>query len=51
MTLPLIVEPEQDNVKRLILHFEAADPDDPSNLAVDFDRIAFRHADSGYEEQ
>jgi ubiquinol-cytochrome c reductase cytochrome b subunit len=47
----LIVEPEQDNVKRLILHFEAADPDDPSKLLVDFDRIAFRHADSAYEEQ
>ena len=46
----LIIEPEQENVKRLILHFEAPDPDDPSNLLVDFDRIAFRHADSGYEE-
>jgi quinol-cytochrome oxidoreductase complex cytochrome b subunit len=47
----LIIEPEQDNVKRLILSFEAADPEDPSNLVVDFDRIAFRHADSAYEEE
>jgi ubiquinol-cytochrome c reductase cytochrome b subunit len=47
----LIIEPEQDNVKRLTLSFKAADPEDPSNLVVDFDRIAFRHADSAYEEE
>ena len=47
----LIIEPEQDNVKRLILRFEAPNPEDPSSLVVDFDRIAFRHADSAYEEE
>ncbi len=50
-TAVLIIEPAQHNVKRVILRFEAADPEDPDNLIVDFDRIAFRHIDSGYEEQ
>jgi quinol-cytochrome oxidoreductase complex cytochrome b subunit len=50
-TAVLIIEPAQHNVKRLILSFEAADPKDPDNLIVDFDRIAFRHIDSGYEER
>jgi hypothetical protein len=50
-TAVLIVEPAQHNVKRLILSFEAADPENADNLIVDFDRIAFRHIDSGYEEQ
>ena len=50
-TAVLIIEPAQHNVKRVILRFEAADPEDLDNLIVDFDRIAFRHIDSGYEEQ
>ena len=47
----LIIEAGQHNVKRLILSFEASDPDNPENQIVDFDRIAFRHIESGYEER
>lgn len=50
-TAVLIIEPGQFNVKRLILRFEASNPDDPADQIVDFDRIAFRHIDSGYEER
>ena len=47
----LIIEPAQHNVKRLILRFNAVDPDDPDSIIVDFDRVAFRHSGSGYEGQ
>lgn len=47
----LIIEPEQENMKRLTMHFEVVDPNDPGNLIVDFDRVAYRHEDSGYEEE
>jgi hypothetical protein len=47
----LRIEEEQNNLKRLVMHFSVVDPDDPGNVLVDFDRVAFRHADSGYEEE
>ncbi|MGB3715380.1 MAG: cytochrome b N-terminal domain-containing protein [Candidatus Promineifilaceae bacterium] len=47
----LQIEEEQHNLKRVIIHFSVIDPDDPGNVLVDYDRIAFRHADSGYEEE
>jgi ubiquinol-cytochrome c reductase cytochrome b subunit len=47
----LRIEEEQNNLKRLVMHFSVVDPDDPGNVQVDFDRVAFRHADSGYEEE
>jgi hypothetical protein len=47
----LIIEPAQHNVKRLIMRFNAVDPDDTDSTIVDYDRIAFRHSGSGYEEQ
>jgi hypothetical protein len=51
-TAVLIVEPEQHNMKKVTIHYEVVDPDDPGNMLVDSfdDRVAFRHADSGYEE-
>jgi quinol-cytochrome oxidoreductase complex cytochrome b subunit len=42
---------EQHDMKKLILLFTVLDPDDPNNVLVDEERIAFRHADSGYEEE
>ncbi|HET6442990.1 MAG TPA: cytochrome b N-terminal domain-containing protein [candidate division Zixibacteria bacterium] len=47
----LTIEEEQHNLKRLIMHFSVIDPDDPDNVLVDEERVAFRHADSGYEEE
>jgi quinol-cytochrome oxidoreductase complex cytochrome b subunit len=46
----LQIEEEQHNLKRLIMNFTVIDPDDPGIVRVDYDRVAFRHADSGYEE-
>jgi quinol-cytochrome oxidoreductase complex cytochrome b subunit len=46
----LIIEQDQWNVKRLILHFEAVDPDDPGSNLIDFDQVAYRHLGAGYEE-
>jgi len=45
-----IVE-EQHDMKKLIMLFKVLDPDDPDNVLVDEERIAYRHADSGYEEE
>jgi len=47
----LQIEEEQHDMKKLILFFTVLDPDDPNNVLVDEERIAFRHADSGYEEE
>jgi hypothetical protein len=47
----LKIEQEQHNMKRLTLLFRVLDPDDPSNVLVDEERVAFRHADSAYEEE
>ncbi|MCI0394329.1 MAG: cytochrome b N-terminal domain-containing protein [Chloroflexi bacterium] len=47
----LIIEQEQHNLKRVTLHFEAADLENPGELLVDFDRVAYRHAESNYEEE
>lgn len=49
-TAELIVEQEQHNMKKLTLHILVEDPEDPNSILVDFDRVAYRHADSGYEE-
>jgi ubiquinol-cytochrome c reductase cytochrome b subunit len=42
---------EQHDMKKLIMLFKVLDPDDPDNVLVDEERIAYRHADSGYEEE
>jgi quinol-cytochrome oxidoreductase complex cytochrome b subunit len=47
----LRIEEMQHNMKKLIIHFEVIDPDNPDELLVNYDRVAFRHADSGYEEE
>ena len=47
----LTIEEEQHNLKRVIMHFSVIDPDDPDNVLVDEERVAFRHANSGYEEE
>jgi hypothetical protein len=47
----LQIEEEQHNLKKLIMHFNVIDPDDPDNVLVDYPWVAFRHADSGYEEE
>lgn len=47
----LRIEEEQHDMKKLIMLFNVLDPDDPDNVLVDEERIAFRHADSGYEEE
>jgi hypothetical protein len=50
-TATLTIEQEQDDMKRLTLHFEAPDPEAPGTLAIDQDRVTFRHAGANYEEQ
>ncbi|MGH2538432.1 MAG: cytochrome b [Candidatus Promineifilaceae bacterium] len=45
----LIIEQDQYNMKRLTLHFEAPDPLQENDFLINFDRIAFRHAESNYE--
>jgi quinol-cytochrome oxidoreductase complex cytochrome b subunit len=47
----LTIEQEQHDLKRVTLSFFAVDPDDPENVLVDSDRVAYRHIDSGYEEE
>jgi hypothetical protein len=47
----LVVEQEQQNMKKLSLRFTVLDPNDSSNVLVDAERVAYRHADSGYEEE
>ncbi len=47
----LTIEQEQHDLKRITLSFFAADPDNPENVLVDSDRVAYRHVDSGYEEE
>jgi ubiquinol-cytochrome c reductase cytochrome b subunit len=42
---------EQHDMKKLIMLFKVLDPDDPDNVLVDEERIAYRHADSGYEDE
>lgn len=46
----LIVEMEQHNMKRLTLEVSAVNPQDQEEVLVDQTRVAFRHADSNYEE-
>lgn len=46
----LVVEMEQHNMKRLTLHVTAVDPENQEEVLVDQNRVAFRHADSAYEE-
>jgi hypothetical protein len=45
----LTIEPEQHNLKRLILQVSSTDPN-TGEIVVDAERVAYRHADSGYEE-
>ena len=45
----LTIEPEQHNLKRLILQVSSTDPN-TGEVLVDAERVAYRHADSGYEE-
>jgi ubiquinol-cytochrome c reductase cytochrome b subunit len=49
----LIITQEQYDVKRLVLRFSVEDPDNPGQFLVAeaSDRVAFRHVDSGYEEE
>jgi quinol-cytochrome oxidoreductase complex cytochrome b subunit len=47
----LIIEEVQPDLKALKLSFQATDPNDPDKLVVDFDRVAYRHANSAYEEE
>lgn len=47
----LVIEPLQDNLVRLTLHFEVRDPQDPNVFLTNFDRTSYRHADSNYEEE
>jgi hypothetical protein len=47
----LIIEEEQYNMKRLTLHVEVVNPDNPSETIIDQVRVAYRHADSNYEEE
>jgi hypothetical protein len=47
----LIIGDEQPNLKRLTLHFEVPDPENPDEMLVDYDRVGYRHADSSYEGQ
>jgi hypothetical protein len=47
----LVIEQGQHDMKRLILQFEAPDPQDPTNPLVDYERVAYRHQNSGYEEE
>jgi hypothetical protein len=46
----LVIEMEQHNVKRLTLHVTAVDPNNSEEILVDQNRVAFRHADSAYED-
>ncbi|MFQ5400089.1 MAG: cytochrome bc complex cytochrome b subunit [Anaerolineae bacterium] len=41
----------QPNLRELTLHFEAADPQNPSEMLVALDWPAYRHAYSNYEEE
>jgi ubiquinol-cytochrome c reductase cytochrome b subunit len=47
----LRIEEDQHNLKKLILLFNVVNPEDPDDVLVDEQRIAYRHADSGYEEE
>ena len=47
----LQVEQEQHNMKKLTLLFHVVDPDDPDSVLVDQERVAYRHAESRYEEE
>ena len=47
----LRIEEEQHNMKKLTLLFRVMDPDDAETVLVDEQRVAFRHIDSGYEEE
>jgi quinol-cytochrome oxidoreductase complex cytochrome b subunit len=46
----MVVEMEQYNMKRITLHVTAVDPANADETLVDQERIGFRHADSGYED-
>jgi hypothetical protein len=47
----LTIEQAQPNVRMLTLHFLVEDPQNPGgDPIVDFARVAYRHADSNYEE-
>ena len=45
----LTIEAEQPDLKRLIMRVSSTDPVS-GEVLVDAERVAFRHADSGYEE-
>ncbi len=45
----LLIEAEQHNLKRLVLQVTATDPE-TGEILVDAERVAYRHIDSGYEE-
>ncbi|RMH01780.1 MAG: cytochrome bc complex cytochrome b subunit [Chloroflexi bacterium] len=47
----LIIEDVQPNLRKLVLHFEAVDPNNPDKMLVDLDWVKYRHADSNYEEE
>jgi quinol-cytochrome oxidoreductase complex cytochrome b subunit len=46
----MTIEQYQPNMVRIILSFEVEDPQNPGELLFDYDRIAYRHALSNYEE-
>ncbi len=46
----MTIEQYQPNMVRIILSFEVEDPENPGELLFDYDRIAYRHAFSNYEE-
>jgi hypothetical protein len=46
----LTIENFQHNMRRLTLHFEVPDPQNPDELLYDFERPAYRHELSNYEE-
>ncbi|MBK8430737.1 MAG: hypothetical protein IPL28_05380 [Chloroflexi bacterium] len=47
----LIITQNQLNVRALTLTFEVTDPQDPTQLLVDFKYTKYRHEDSAYEEE
>ncbi|MEW5986297.1 MAG: cytochrome b N-terminal domain-containing protein [Chloroflexota bacterium] len=47
----LIIEQAQENLVKLTLHFEVRDPQNPDVFLTNFNRPAYRHANSNYEEE
>jgi hypothetical protein len=47
----LRVEDVQPNLRRMVLHYEVANPDNPDELMIDSEWVIYRHAGSLYEEE